>query len=682
LIAASDMKMWQPCGYAAVFTTIAYALFLVLKDPLKTTPPALIFVLPVIISAYLGGWRAGLLATALACSASFYLGPPLHGFHDVALLNVWQTLFLLITGVLVSTLNEASLHRARCATKAAYHLSEEVLQKAQNIQNAIFNCPNFSCIATDAKGIIQFFSTGAERMFGYKAVEVVSKLTPADLHDQQEVMARAKALSLEFDRAVAPGVEGVVFKAAQGIEDTYEVTKVRKDGSRFAATVSVTALRDSAGEIIGYLLVGTDNTARRQMEAEQERSRQQLEQSNMELAAAKALAEKANKAKSEFLSNVSHELRTPLNAILGFAQLMESGTPPAPAFQAKCVNQILHGGWYLLKLINEILDLAAIESGKLSLSKESILLADVLATCRNMMEPQAQQRGIQMTFASMDRPVYVLADHTRLKQILINLLSNALKYNKDSGSVVVDCVERGRDRIRINVRDTGLGLPPEKTAMLFTPFNRLGHEGGSIEGTGIGLVMSKRLAEMMDGVLGVESAVGKGSVFWCELMVADPPLHATRNTEVETAMTAHFSSDLYKRTVLYVEDNPANMELVEEVVAPFPDLKLVKAVNATIGIEMARATQPQVILMDINLPGISGLRALEILREHPTTYRTPVIALSANAMPREIEKALEAGFFKYLTKPIKIKELTETLRAALNLVESQSGSGEANGRMS
>src|SRR5947209_14688266 len=419
------------------------------------------------------------------------------------------------------------------------------------LKNAIFNSANFSSIATDEKGVIQLFNVGAERMLGYAAVEVVDKITPADISDPKELIARADALSAELATPITPGFEALVFKAARGIEDIYELTYIRKDGSRFPAVVSVTALRDVQDAIIGYLLIGTDNTARKRVEAEQkkldqrlrdqqfytrsliesnidaimttdpsgiitdvnkqmealtgctrdeligapfknyftdperadttiklvlserkvtnyeltarardgketvvsynattfydrdrklqgvfaaardvtERKRldQELQEQNVELKRARATAEKANLAKSDFLSSMSHELRSPLNAILGFAQLINSDTPPPTPSQAASIDQILHAGWYLLELINEILDLAQIEYGRMALSLEPTSIAEVLAECQAMIEPQGQKRGIKMVFPIFDLPTFVDADRTRLKQVLINLLSNAIK---------------------------------------------------------------------------------------------------------------------------------------------------------------------------------------------------------------------------------------------------------------
>ncbi len=553
----------------------------------------------------------------------------------------------------------------------ARRLAEESLLKSGALQNAIFNSANFSSIATDARGVIQIFNVGAERMLGYTAAEVLNQITPADISDSQEVIERAKALSLELETEIKPGFEALVFKAFRGIEDIYELTYIRKDGSRFPAVVSVTALRDSQDVIIGYLLIGTDNTARKRVEAERVLLNQALQDKNAELESARFAADKANLAKSHFLSSMSHELRTPLGAILGFAQLIESGVPtPTPA-QKRSIDQILKAGWYLLDLINEILDLALIESGKMTLSLEPVALDDVMLECQSMVEPQAQNRDIRVTFPRLPTPYFVQADRTRVKQVLINLLSNAIKYNKVGGSVVVDCILSPPDSIRIRVRDSGFGLAPEQLAQLFQPFNRLGQKAKVEEGTGIGLVVCKRLVELMHGEIGFESTVGEGSLFWFDLGKADPLRLADKVVEAAEVALIPAPGDEQLSTLLYVEDNPANLMLVEDLIGRRPDIRLLSARDGNSGIALARAALPDVILMDINLPGISGLRALAILSEDPATAHIPVVALSANAIPRDIEKGLEAGFFRYLTKPIKVNEFMETLDLALKFAKSQ-----------
>jgi nitrogen-specific signal transduction histidine kinase len=319
--------------------------------------------------------------------------------------------------------------------------------------------------------------------------------------------------------------------------------------------VSITALRDDFGTIIGYLLIGTDNSVRKQVE--------------IALKEAMAVAEKANLAKSDFLSSMSHELRTPLSAILGFAQLIESGTPQPTPSQKRSVDQILQAGWYLLDLINEILDLALIESGKLSLSLEPVSLAEVMRECETMIESQAAKArhprelpGVRLA------PLRQCADRTRLKQVLINLLSNAIKYNTERGKVTLTCVDTPAGRIRICVEDTGRGLSPEKLEQLFQPFNRLGQEAHTEQGTGIGLVMTKRLVELMGGVIGVESTVGKGSMFWIEMgLTTEQKFPADLLNLVIGLPVLQRPADPNARTVLYVEDNPANLMLVEDLIA-------------------------------------------------------------------------------------------------------------------
>jgi signal transduction histidine kinase/CheY-like chemotaxis protein len=523
------------------------------------------------------------------------------------------------------------------------------LLKAGALQNAILNSANFSIIATDEKGVIQIFNVGAEHMLGYRADEVINQVSPSDLHDPMEVTARAVALTTELATPIAPGFEALAFKASRGIEDIYELTYIRKDGSRFPAIVSITALRDEAADLIGYLLIGTDNSARKLVE--------------LQLNDAVAAAEKANLAKSDFLSSMSHELRTPLNAILGFAQLVESGTPaPTPA-QKRSVDQILKAGWYLLDLINEILDLALIESGKLSLSVEPVSLQEVLMECRSMVESQARQRSIGMAFPRLPARSYVKADRTRLKQVLINLLFNAIKYNQPSGHVSVECAEPSPGTLRISVRDTGAGLTPEQVSQLFQPFNRLGQEGGKEEGTGIGLVVTQRLVELMGGEIGADSTKGVGSVFWVEMALATAPGLALEISAEPPPVSP--VDGLAMQTVLYVEDNPANLELVEQIIGRRSNLRLLGAADASLGIEFARVYKPSVILMDINLPGISGTEAMKVLRSDPATAHIPIIALSANAVPRDIQRGLEAGFSNYITKPIKVNQLMDAIDAAL-----------------
>ena len=441
----------------------------------------------------------------------------------------------------------------------------------------------------------------------------------------------------------------------------------RSDGEiRWLWTASEYQIGD-AGQAPHMAGIAQDITERKLVEAERARLDQALHDKNTELESARVVAEKANLAKSDFLSSMSHELRSPLNAILGFAQLLNSASPPATPAQKASVDQILHAGWYLLELINEILDLALVESGKLSLSSEPVSLTEVINECQKMIKPLAQKRGINLKFPNTDLPQYVRADRTRLKQVLINLLSNAIKYNRENGSVEVTCVGVPQARIRIGIRDTGSGLSAEKLSRLFQPFNRLGQESSANQGTGIGLVMSKRLVELMDGAIGVESTAGEGSLFWFELCADAAPQIASESARVSPALDGPQHRGASLHTMLYVEDNPANLALVEQIIARRPDLSLLTATDGILGIKLARESLPKVILMDINLPGISGIAAMKILREDTLTTHIPVLALSANAMSEDIKRGMEAGFFGYLTKPIKISAFMEALDGALAL---------------
>ena len=426
--------------------------------------------------------------------------------------------------------------------------------------------------------------------------------------------------------------------------------------------------RDAEGRALELVGTATDVTDRKRIA--------------VDLSAALVAAEQANRAKSDFLSSMSHELRSPLNTVLGFAQLIESGTPAPTPQQRESVDEILKAGWYLLELINEILDLTLIESGRLSMALEPVSLAEVLSDCQAMIELQARHNGIRLSFAPLDDACMVCVDRTRVKQIFINLLSNAIKYNRPGGSVRVSCAAQDENRIRIRVEDTGAGLTPDQIDRLFQPFERLGRETGLIEGTGIGLVVSKRLVELMGGAIGAQSSVGQGSVFWVDLATTGALRPAPAAPAAHSAHTAPGAPAVIRpgqapvpgtalSTVLCVEDNPANMMLMQRILARRTDLRLLLTGEGSHGLEVARATRPDVVLMDINLPGISGLELMKMLAGDAATAHIPVIAISANALRHDVENGLRAGFFRFLTKPIKIELFMEALDAALKLASAR-----------
>jgi PAS domain S-box-containing protein len=385
-----------------------------------------------------------------------------------------------------------------------------------------------------------------------------------------------------------------------------------------------------------------------------------------ELRVARSAAEAGSAAKSEFLSSMSHELRTPLNAILGFAQLLlRDKKDPLSARHRERTEQILKGGEHLLRLIDDILDLSRIEAGGVSISTEPVSLLEVLEEVTATLQPMATKQGLslEVELPSDDLPM-VAVDRTRFKQILMNFGSNAIKYNRDSGEVRFLVSRFSPEQVRVTVRDTGFGIPPDKQDKLFQPFQRAGQETGPIEGTGIGLVITKRLAQLMGGDVGFSSVAGQGSDFWVDIPVhvsrarssGPPPVHDI--TAPRLVAAGH-------RLVLYVEDNPANVIFMNDLLSSFENLELVTAPSAELGVDLARARHPEVIIMDINLPGMSGLDALRTLRAEPGTKDIPVIALTAAASPHDRQRGAQAGFHRYITKPVQVDELLSILEALL-----------------
>ncbi len=385
-----------------------------------------------------------------------------------------------------------------------------------------------------------------------------------------------------------------------------------------------------------------------------------------ELAAARTAAEAGSAAKSEFLSSMSHELRTPLNAILGFAQLLQRDKKePLSKRHSQRLEQILQGGEHLLRLIDDILDLSRIEAGGVSISTEPVSVAEVLEDVKRTLGPMAAIEGIEVEVEAVPRDLpRVSADRTRFVQILTNYGSNAIKYNRPNGSVTFSASTPDSERVRVTVTDTGMGIALDKRESLFRPFQRAGQEMGSIEGTGIGLVITKRLAELMRGSVGFRSVEGRGSEFWVDIPADRSPTQP-REAPPERPELPTRRGGQRRRLVLYVEDNPANVAFMKDLVTSLEDIELVATPTAEMGIEVARRRLPDVIIMDINLPGMSGLDALRVLRGFAETKDIPVIALTAAASERDKQKGLVAGFSHYLTKPVQVDEIVAGLEALL-----------------
>ena len=512
---------------------------------------------------------------------------------------------------------------------------DEALRESAERVRAVLNSAISAVIVMDAAGKITDCNARAEKMFGLTHLKALGR----EMAEMIIPPRHRETVRCEMERFVATG-EG------SALNRLIEMSALRQDGSEFPVELSISPIK--TGEVVTFCCFITDITERKKGEAALQ---------------AKQEAESANKAKSEFLSRMSHELRTPLNAILGFGQLLERHNPTK--IQRSRVNHITTAGQHLLKLINEVLDISRIESGNLQLSLEPVSIADVLKEALDLMRPLATQRLIELSAASCpDTSSFVLADRQRLTQVLLNLVANALKYTPEGGKVTVSCSSGTNDTLRVAIRDTGPGIAPEKLTRLFTPFDRLGAEQSSVEGTGLGLALSQRLIEAMSGSVGVESTVGEGSTFWLELPCVAPPLVPAPAQEQHMARP-HSTGSSGRRTVLYIEDNLSNLTLVQEIVAERPDIELLTAMQAQLGLDMARKHLPDLILLDLHLPDLAGPEVLAELRRHETTRDIPVVVISADATERQIDRLMTAGAHAYLTKPLDVTEFLRVMEEAV-----------------
>jgi PAS domain S-box-containing protein len=659
--------------------------------------------------------------------------------------------------------------------------AEEVVLEAGALQRAIFNSANFSSIATDAKGVIQIFNVGAERMLGYAATEVVNTITPADISDPKEVIARAKTLSAEIGTTITPGFEALVFKASRGIEDIYELTYIRKDGSRFPAVVSVTALRDIQDAIIGYLLIGTDNTARKLVEAEQRKLDQRLRdqqfytrsliESNIdaimttdpagiitdvnkqmealtgctrdeligspfnghftdperaeaaiklvlsdkkvtdfeltacarggkqtvvsynattffdrdrtlqgvfaaarditerkrveaELHQARAAAESASQTKSDFLASMSHEIRTPVNSIIGVAALLAK-TSLTPE-QSKYVDIFSRAGDNLLLLINDILDLSKVEASQLELERTEFSLTELVGKVMEMLAVRAAQKGLALVCEiAPETPVNLVGDPTRLQQVLLNLLGNAIKFT-ETGEVALRVAPNAGHAVpgalRFTISDTGIGISREKLSTVFERFTQADSSTTRrYGGTGLGLTISKRLVELMGGRIWVDSTVGAGSVF---SFVASLEISTGAKPPLAAPVAAGPASPLRPLHILLVEDYPDNRTITLAYLQDMP-YQVEVAENGAVAYEKFTVGQFDLVLMDRQMPVMDGLTATRAIRAWELANHrqaTPIIALTAAALKGDREQCVAAGCTAYLSKPIKQEVLLQAIR--------------------
>jgi PAS domain S-box-containing protein len=567
-------------------------------------------------------------------------------------LKTLMTWFLFLFGLLIVFGATAFSLRSRYLQSQQQTLENE--ERLSSFVNNTFD----SIICIDTIGIIQSANPAAEKQFGFEPNELLGQnvniLMPQPYHEEHD----------QYLQAYLKTGKGNILNMVR------EVTAMRKDKSTFPIELSVTeSVVNGENSFLG---ITRDISERKEAERKLQDSYAQLEdrikERTHELLESKNLAEKSNKAKSEFLSRMSHELRTPMNAILGFAQLMKESTKdPLPKTHQNRISQILNAGSHLLELINEVLDLARIESGKITVSLEPVCLADLVEEVLTVARPLAQNFQINLIDQiTSNKNIYVLADKTRLKQVLLNLISNGIKYNRKEGTVTLSSSLKDSSWLRIDIVDTGMGIPEEKMSKLFEPFDRLGAEDSMIEGTGIGMTISKKLIEVMNGSIGVESTPGEGSTFFISLPACSmlPEKIESRNIPASDNEVV-YAQETILLTILYIEDNPANLKLVEDILSDYPEIKLLSATYAQMGIDMAIAINPDLILMDINLPDINGIEALKRLRNFEETHEIPVIAVSANAMQKDIDLAMAEGFKTYITKPIDIGKFRNVIEDAL-----------------
>jgi signal transduction histidine kinase/CheY-like chemotaxis protein len=626
-----------------VLAAILLRLYVVKQSP--NSP----FLIVLVITAWYWGFGPGLLTTILCSAASgWFLSSP-HSVRALLEIALGQSFFLAVSlGIRKIYEGHKSTRAAVLALKDGLDdrdrklvVSEENLRDETRKLKAVLNSIGEGVIVADPSGEFLVFNPAARQILGRdqsdRPVEEWSEYYGIFLPD---MVTPYPALELPLARALRG-------EAADDVE-----LFIQHDKKPAGVWLSVTArpLRDGRGDSRGAVAIFRDISANKRVEEAQMQ--------------AKEAAEHANRAKSEFLSRMSHELRTPLNSILGFAQILELSD--LSTAQCESVEYILKGGRHLLGLINEVLDIARIEAGRLSISPEPVRVSDALQHALELVGPLAARHNVKLAPGrAMDCQRYVLADRQRLAQVLLNLLSNAVKYNHAGGAVSLSCQDGSNGRFRIKVTDTGPGISPLGLQKLFAPFERLDAEQTGVEGTGLGLALSKRLIEAMGGAIGVESSVGQGSTFWVDLSSLEDPLENIQRTSDAGLQALRAGTSEGAGTVIYIEDNLSNLRLMEHIVSNRPEVKLIAAMQGQLGLELIQEHQPDLILLDLHLPDIHGDEVLRRLRQDPRTRSIPVVMVSADATPGQIERLLEAGASDYLTKPLDVRKLLELLDRTL-----------------
>jgi PAS domain S-box-containing protein len=505
-------------------------------------------------------------------------------------------------------------------------------------------------LTTDLGGKITSWNRGAERIHGYASSEIVG--------EPVRVLISAGRAGEE---------QAILERVLRGeVVERYQTQRLAKDGRVIDVSITLSPIRGGSGRVTGASCVYRDVTEQnrtereiRTLNARLTREISERRASEAKIQRAKEEAERANRAKSEFLSRMSHELRTPLHAILGFGELLERDDL-MPSQREKLV-QITKGARHLLALINEALDLTAIERGELKVSIEPVHAGELVKETLEIIAPLAAARSLRVAWTATGFDVHVLADHQRLKQVLLNLLSNAVKYNRERGEVKLGCTRRDSNMVRIEVGDGGDGIAPANLARVFEPFERLGAETTDVEGAGLGLALTKRLVEAMGGRIGVASELGHGTTFWVELAVVAAPQALRSPTDPDDRRVSAPRIRGPVRTVLYIEDNPSNIRLVETILAERPEVTLLVSSQGMLGLDLAREHQPSLVLLDLNLPDISGEDVLRRIRNDPRMFDLPVVMLSADATPSHVKHLRHLGADDYLTKPFGFEQFMRVI---------------------